>query len=102
MPASASTSSTARSPRYCRAVTLLRRWWPELVLSAAFAGLTAVLWSGHWLGVDVTVTHWCDAHRPPVADWLAPKGNHPRPGGYLTPPCLGLAPGPGWRRRPVP
>ena len=65
-------------------MTLLRRWWPELVLLAAFAGLTAVWWTGHWLGVDVTVTHWCDAHRPPVADWLARKGNYLGQGGWRS------------------
>jgi membrane-associated phospholipid phosphatase len=82
-------------------VILLRRWWPELVLLAAFAGLTAVWWTGHWLGVDVTVTHWCDAHRPPVADWLARKGNYLGQGGYLTLLCLGIALVLAGRRRSV-
>jgi membrane-associated phospholipid phosphatase len=72
-------------------VTLLRRWWPELVLLAAFGGLTAVLWTGHWLGVDVTVAHWCDTHRPAVADRLARMGNYLGQGGYLTLLCLAIA-----------
>ena len=80
-------------------MTLLRRWWPELVLLAGFVGLTAVLWTDHWLGVDVTVTHWCDTHRPPVADWLARNGNYLGQGGYLTLLCLGIALVLAWRRR---
>ncbi len=82
-------------------MTLLRRWWPELVLLAGFAALTAALTAGYLLGIDVTVLHWCDSHRPPVADWLARKGNYLGQGGYLTLLCLGIALVLAWRRHSV-
>ncbi|TML31926.1 MAG: phosphatase PAP2 family protein [Actinobacteria bacterium] len=81
-----------------------RSWWPDAALLAGFVALTLALWAGWFLGLDVAVLHWVDAHRPPPLDRLAGWGNHLGQGGVLTGVAavlaLGLA---GWRRsvRPV-
>ena len=81
-----------------------RSWWPDAALLAGFVALTLALWAGWFLGVDVAVLHWVDAHRPPPLDRLAGWGNYLGQGGVLTGVAavlaLGLA---GWRRsvRPV-
>jgi membrane-associated phospholipid phosphatase len=61
------------------------------VLAAGFAVLTAILWTGHLLGIDVTVAHWCDSHRPHVMDQLARLGNYLGQGGVLTIICAAIA-----------
>jgi membrane-associated phospholipid phosphatase len=78
-----------------------RGWWTELALVAGFATITALLWTGHLLGLDVAVDDWCRAHRPPVLFWAARIGNYLGQGTYLFVLCLGIAAYLGWRRRTV-
>jgi len=59
-------------------------WWPEALLVAGFVGLTLALASGHLLGVDVAVLHWCERHRPAVLNLLARAGNYLGQGGILA------------------
>ncbi|EXG82798.1 phosphatase PAP2 family protein [Cryptosporangium arvum] len=49
-------------------IRVLRNWWAEASLAAAFVALTAALvWWPPLLDLDRAVRDWCDAHRP---QWL--------------------------------
>jgi membrane-associated phospholipid phosphatase len=65
---------------------------------AVFVVLTTVLWHRHWLGVDLAVRDWCDAHRPTPLYWLARGGNLFGQGTPLTLICLGIAALRAWKR----
>ena len=54
------------------------------MLLAGFVALTLALAAGWFLGWDVAVAHWVDAHRPAVLDRLANAGNFLGQGGVLT------------------
>jgi membrane-associated phospholipid phosphatase len=48
-----------------------RGWLVDVLLLAALVGLTAALWAGALVDLDVAVRDWVDAHRPPPADLVA-------------------------------
>ena len=76
-------------------------WWPDLLLVIGVAALTAALAAGWFLGVDVAVAHWCDAHRPERFNWLVYAGTTLGQGGPLSGACAVLALWLGWRRHTV-
>jgi len=78
-----------------------RSWWPEALLLAGFAGLTFALWRGVFLGLDVAVYHWVEAHRPPAMYWLARGLNYLGQGSPLTVLAAGVAGLLVWRRHSV-
>ncbi|MEV6629921.1 phosphatase PAP2 family protein [Actinoplanes sp. NPDC051470] len=83
-------------------MTRPRSWWPDLVFVGAFALLTVLLAQGHLLGADAVVADWSDAHRPPVAYWIARVLNSLGQGGWLLMPlAVLLAVLLAWRTRSV-
>ncbi|RKN17134.1 phosphatase PAP2 family protein [Micromonospora musae] len=46
-------------------------WWYDVLLLAALVGLTVALTAHHLFDVDRAVADWAQAHRPPVAYWVA-------------------------------
>jgi membrane-associated phospholipid phosphatase len=71
------------------------------VLLVAFGGLTFALARGVFLGMDVDVYHWVEAHRPPVMYWLARGLNYLGQGSPLTVLAAGIAGLLAWRRHSV-
>jgi len=65
-------------------------WWFDGLLLAALVGLTLALAGGYFLGVDVAVRDWVDAHRPPPAFWTARGLNFLGQGGWLLTPLATL------------
>ncbi len=78
-----------------------RSWWPEVLLTAGFVGLTWVLMAGGLLGVDIAVRRWCDSHRPPLLDSIARVGNLLGQGGWLAIICAVTALVLAWQRHTV-
>jgi membrane-associated phospholipid phosphatase len=76
-------------------------WWPDLVLAVAVAAVTLALAAGAFLGWDLAVRDWCDAHRPAVLYWPARAGNLLGQGGYLAELVLVLGLVLGWRRHSI-
>jgi membrane-associated phospholipid phosphatase len=76
-------------------------WWPDAVLAVAVAAVTLALAAGAFLGWDLTVRDWCDAHRPAAVYWTARAGNVLGQGGYLAELALVLALLLAWRRHSV-
>lgn len=76
-------------------------WWFDLVLVAAFAGLTLALAGGHLLRLDVVVRDWCDDHQPGLPHVLARAGNLLGQGGFFTLVCLLIALFWVWKRHSV-
>jgi membrane-associated phospholipid phosphatase len=76
-------------------------WWLDLLLLAAFAGLTALLAAGVLLDLDDAVSDWCVENRATVAYWLARAFNFLGNGGPLTLICLVIAVGLAVRGRTV-
>jgi len=76
-------------------------WRLDLALAVAFAALTAALAGGAFLGWDVAIAGWCDAHRPTVLLWAARGGNWLAQGTWLAVIALCLAAYLGWRRHSV-
>jgi membrane-associated phospholipid phosphatase len=72
-----------------------------VLLGAAFAAGTAALAAGAFLGADLAVRDFVDAHRPAPLYWLARAGNLLGQGGYLAELVLVLALGLAWRRHSV-
>jgi membrane-associated phospholipid phosphatase len=64
-------------------------WWVDLVLLAAFAGLSIALANGHLLTLDQRVADWSLAHHPGLVYWPARVLNYFGQGGQvLTPVAL--------------
>jgi membrane-associated phospholipid phosphatase len=83
-------------------VIVSRRWWPDLLALAAFAGLTAVLAAGHLLTFDQRVADWAFANQPSFVYWTARVLNYLGQGGQvLTPVSLILTGLLVWRTRSV-
>jgi membrane-associated phospholipid phosphatase len=81
---------------------LRKSWWIDLVLVAAFAGLTVVLINGHLLGADQRVAHWAFAHQPWPIYWTARVFNYLGQGGQvLMPVSIILTAWLTWRTRSV-
>ncbi|MDP9814501.1 phosphatase PAP2 family protein [Spirilliplanes yamanashiensis] len=77
-------------------------WWFDALLLAAFAALTVALARGAFLGADVAVADWMDAHRPAPLYWVARVLNYLGQGGQvLMPVALLLTVAVGLRRRSV-
>jgi membrane-associated phospholipid phosphatase len=76
-------------------------WWPDAVLVAAFVAVTLALAGGAFLGWDLAVASFVDAHRPPAVDWVLRAGNRLGQGGYLAELALVLGILLGWRRHSV-
>ena len=81
---------------------LRKSWWIDLVLVAAFAGLTVVLINGHLLGADQRVADWAFAHQPRPIYWTARVFNYLGQGGQvLMPVSIILTAWLTWRTRSV-
>jgi membrane-associated phospholipid phosphatase len=76
---------TATIPPPARTRPLLG-WWFDLVLVAAFAGLTALLADGHLLTLDQRVADWAFAHQPAPIYWTARVFNYLGQGGQVLMP----------------
>jgi membrane-associated phospholipid phosphatase len=76
-------------------------WWFDALLVIAFAALTAVLWRGHGLFIDLGVRNWVDAHQPRALHWAARAGNLLGQGGFFTSVAALLAIFLCWRRHSV-
>jgi membrane-associated phospholipid phosphatase len=76
-------------------------WWFDALLVIAFSALTAVLWRGHGLFIDLAVRNWADAHQPRALYWLARAGNLLGQGGFFSVVALLLALYLGWRRHSI-
>ncbi|MEV6344421.1 phosphatase PAP2 family protein [Actinoplanes sp. NPDC051851] len=61
-------------------------WWPDALLLAAFAALTAALVNGHLLTLDQRVADWAFAHQPAVPYWTARVFNYLGQGGQVLTP----------------
>jgi membrane-associated phospholipid phosphatase len=61
-------------------------WWFDLVLVAAFAGLTFALARGHLLTLDQRVADWALAHQPAPVYWTARVLNYLGQGGQVLMP----------------
>jgi len=61
-------------------------WWLDVVLVAAFAGLTVALANGHLLALDQRVADWAFAHQPAPVYWTARVFNYLGQGGQLLMP----------------
>ena len=61
-------------------------WWFDLVLVAAFAGLTAALIDGHLLTLDQRVADWSLSHQPAPFYWTARVLNYLGQGGQVLMP----------------
>jgi membrane-associated phospholipid phosphatase len=68
-----------------------RSWWIEAALLAGFVALTLALANGAFLGLDVAVRDWSDAHRPEPAYWVARGLNYLGQGGPLAILALAVA-----------
>ena len=79
-----------------------RGWWPDALLVAAFAGLTAALvWWPPLLEVDIAVRDWCDRHRPPPVAWLMRVLDYFGQGGPLIIVTVGVSFWLAWRHRTI-
>jgi membrane-associated phospholipid phosphatase len=65
--------------------------WPELALLAGFGALTLALAAGLFLGVDLAVRDWCDAHQAKPVHLLARGLIWLGSGNVLAPVALALA-----------
>ena len=61
-------------------------WWLDIVLVAAFVGLTVALANGHLLTLDQRVADWALAHQPAPVYWTARVFNYLGQGGQLLMP----------------
>ena len=61
-------------------------WWLDLVLVAAFVGLTVALANGHLLALDQRVADWAFAHQPAPIYWTARVFNYLGQGGQVLMP----------------
>ncbi|MEN3307352.1 MAG: hypothetical protein V7603_3554 [Micromonosporaceae bacterium] len=91
---------------YCWRVARLRvirpaGWWPDAALAVAVAAVTLALAAGAFLGWDLAVRDWSEAHRPHALAVLATAGNLLGRGGYLAELALVLALLLAWRRHSV-
>jgi uncharacterized membrane protein YkvA (DUF1232 family) len=77
------------------------RWWVDAALLAGFAALTLALANGVFLGLDLAVRDWSDAHRPPAANLVAQGLNHLGQGLPLTVLAFALGGWLAWRRHSV-
>jgi membrane-associated phospholipid phosphatase len=90
----------ARRPYTIRTTLAPAGWWFELLLVAAFAGLTAALvWWGPILHLDLWVRDFCDAHRPPPLAVIALCLDYLGQGGPVMTLALLLAFWLAWRHR---
>jgi len=80
---------------------LLRSFWVDVALVAAFTALTIALDRGALLNLDVAVRDWSDAHRPLVLFWTARVLNFFGQGGALASLCLLVTAVLAWRRHSV-
>jgi len=76
---------TQTIPPSVRARPLLG-WWLDLVLVAAFVGLTVALANGHLLALDQRVADWAFAHQPAPIYWTARVFNYLGQGGQVLMP----------------
>lgn len=76
---------TQTIPPTVRARPLLG-WWLDLVLVAAFAGLTVALANGHLLALDQRVADWALGHQPGLLYWPARAFNYLGQGGQVLMP----------------
>ncbi|MEV1143445.1 phosphatase PAP2 family protein [Micromonospora sp. NPDC049799] len=65
-------------------------WWFDVLLLAGLVLLTVALANGHLFGLDRAIADWSDAHRPPVAYWVARILNYLGQGTPLTLIAAGL------------
>lgn len=79
----------------------VRDWWPDALLLAGFAALTALLAAGFLLDFDEAVSQWCFDHETDATYWLARVFNFLGNGGPLTALCLAVAVALAVRRRSV-
>jgi membrane-associated phospholipid phosphatase len=63
-----------------------KSWWPDIVLVAAFVGLTVALIDGHLLDLDQRVADWAFAHQPDPVYWTARVLNYFGQGGQVLMP----------------
>lgn len=75
-------------------------WWPEVLLLAGFAALTAALAAGA-VGPDSAVSRWCFQHDSGALHWLARALNLLGNGSPLAVICAGIAAWIGYLRRTV-
>ena len=61
-------------------------WWLDIVLVAAFVGLTVALANGHLLTLDQRVADWALARQPALVYWTARVFNYLGQGGQLLMP----------------
>jgi membrane-associated phospholipid phosphatase len=61
-------------------------WWLDVVLVAAFAGLTVALANGHLLTLDQRLADWAFAHQPAPVYWTARVLNYLGQGGQVLMP----------------
>ena len=61
-------------------------WWLDVVLVAAFVGLTFALAEGHLLALDQRVADWAFAHQPAPVYWTARVFNYLGQGGQVLMP----------------
>jgi membrane-associated phospholipid phosphatase len=61
-------------------------WWFDLLLVAAFAGLTVALIDGHLLALDQRVADWSLTHQPAPIYWTARVFNYLGQGGQVLMP----------------
>lgn len=69
------------------------RWWVDIVLLAAFIGLTVVLINGHLLDLDERVADWAFSHQPRPAHLTARFFNNLGQGGWFLMPVTILLSG---------
>ena len=61
-------------------------WWFDVLLVAAFVGLTVALAGGHLLTLDQRVADWAFAHQPAPIYWTARAFNYLGQGGQVLMP----------------
>jgi membrane-associated phospholipid phosphatase len=61
-------------------------WWFDVLLLAAFVGLTVALANGHLLALDQRVADWAFAHQPAPVYWTARVFNYLGQGGQVLMP----------------
>ncbi|NBE80164.1 phosphatase PAP2 family protein [Micromonospora rubida] len=77
-------------------------WWPDALLVAAFAALTAALvWWSPLLEVDIAVRDWVDQHRPPPVTVLMLVLDYLGQGGPLTTLTVAVSFWLAWRHRTI-
>jgi membrane-associated phospholipid phosphatase len=76
---------TQTVPPHVRTRPLLG-WWFDVLLVAAFVGLTVALAHGHLLTLDQRVADWAFAHQPAPIYWTARAVNYLGQGGQVLMP----------------